>query len=246
MGSPGYRRPPRQTTSGPGFVMITRSYEADMVTDGCSLEEIGLLSLVLAHPETKQVGALYRPNEWDDQFGGRDRVTAVLEGLQDKGKVVLEGYLVHVISWVRRNGFDKPNYLSSGLYSLSTQITSTKAPLIRMVIATELLRLRLSDKTPAELEKSRMHRIASQYWMELTGCDLVSHSAMSGSLDHPQPTMLEQVIDMPGAAEAYRKLGDRNWSVIHPQLREPLERGLSIRYDSGRVATLASARAKHR
>jgi hypothetical protein len=246
MGSPGYRRPPRQTSSGPGFVMITRSFEADMVADECDLTEIGLMTLLLAHPETKQIGALRRPNEWDDQFGGRDRVSAVLEGLQVKGKVVLEGYLILAISWLRRNGFDKPNYFKSGIYALSTQMTTAKAPLIRMVIATELLRLQLSDKTTAELDKSRMHQIAAEYWMELTGRDLVAHTAMTGSLEVPQPTMLEQIVEMPGAVDAYRKLQERNWSVLHPQLREPLERALAMRYDTSRVSTLASARAKHR
>lgn len=239
MPEPRQLRRPRRTTSGPGFVQIPKTFEKQCLADELTLEEIGLLTLANTHPETKHVGVLYRPNEWNDVFGGTSHVGRLLDSLQAKGKVVVDGYWVLIRGWMPTRGFRQPKYFSSGLYSLVHQVDS---PLLRMVIGSELLGLRLCDQTPADLEKSRMYQYASEYWEEITGCPLIPATSMTGDLLRPPEDMLNHLAVMPGAETAFKGLTSRSWSVIDEPLRAPLQRSLLARFGDNRFGHLNSTR----
>ncbi|WP_458683629.1 hypothetical protein [Prescottella equi] len=239
MPDPRPLRRPRRSTSGPGFVQIPKTFERECLTGELTLEEIGLLTLANCHPETKHVGALYRPNEWADEFGGGAHVGRLLDNLQAKGKIVLDGYWLLIRGWLPSRAFKQPKFFSSGLYSLVHQIES---PLLRMVIGTELLGLRLCDQTPAELEKSRMYQYACEYWEEITGCPLIPAGSMTGDLLRPPEEMLDHLAVMPGAEIAFKGITDRSWSVIDNQVRAPLQRALLARFGDNRFGHLNSTR----
>ncbi len=140
---------------------------------------------------------------------------------------MVDGYWILIRNWMPTRGFRQPKYFSSGLYSLVHQVDS---PLLRMVIGTELLGLRLCDQTPAELEKSRMYQYAAEYWEEITGCPLIPAGSMTGDLLRPPEEMLDQLAVMSGAEAAFKGLTQRMWSVIDEPLRAPLQRSLLTRF----------------
>lgn len=238
MPDPRTLRRPRRTTSGPGFAQIPKTFEKQCRVDELTLEEIGLLTLATTHPETKHVGALYRPNEWNDEFGGTAHVGRLLDNLQAKGKVVLDGYWILLRGWLPTRSFTQPKFFSSGLYSLVHQVDS---PLLRMVIGTELLGLRLCEKTAEELQKSRMHQYAAEYWEEITGCPLIPAASMTGDLMRPPEDMLAHLALMPGGETAFKGLTARSWSVIDEPVRAPLQRALLTRFGDNRFGHLNSA-----
>lgn len=92
MPEPRQLRRPRRTTSDPGVVQSPKTNEKQCLADKLTLGEIGLLTLATSHPETKHEGALYRPNEWNDVFGGTAHVGRLLGRLEAKDKIVLHGY----------------------------------------------------------------------------------------------------------------------------------------------------------
>ena len=239
MPDPRPRRRPRRTTSGPGFVQIAKTYEKHCLTAELTLEEIGLLTLATTHPETKHVGALYRPNEWNDVFGGTNHVGRLLDNLQAKGKIVVDGYWLLLRGWMPTYGFRQPNFFASGIYPLVHQVHS---PLLRMVIGSEMLGLRLCDQTPADLEKNRMYQYACEYWEELTGCPLIPASSMTGDLLRPPADMLDQLAVMPDAEVAFKGITARSWCVIDEPLRAPLQRALLDRFGDNRFGHLNSTR----
>lgn len=230
-------RKPRSRGAG-FFVQVSKDFEQDMVADGCNFNEIGYFAMILAKKATTPLGTLYLPHEWADIEGTNvDHMDKTLNQLEEHGKIVRDGYYLCVRSWLKTHAFTNPKYMKAGLYALENGVDS---PLIRFVIGSELLRLPLADM-PAD-KAANMRDAAGYLWAEITGKELPPASHMTGSLESPNPQMLDDLVSMPAAAKAIAGLDKRGWSVIKQELRDPIRRAVNAQHDtvthlSSRVAS---------
>lgn len=217
---------------GVGFVTMTRAFEADM--SECTIAEIGLMSLLITSPATTPLGNVYRRHEWEEFPGSSDdQVFALLEGLESKGKIVRDNHDILIRSWLRHRTFSTPNYLKSCLYPLQVQVRS---PLLRTVVATELLRKDVAGipkAPPTKGSKQSPSRVYTKgrdahfqalelLWEEITDQKLPPAETITGSVTNPNPEMVEQLIATRDFAAAVPELERRNWVCVHPELAEVL------------------------
>jgi hypothetical protein len=214
-------RRPRSRGAG-FFVQISKDFESDMVRDGCNFAEICYFAMILAKKATTPLGTLYLPHEWSDIPGtNTDHMDKTLDLLEQHGKIVRDGYYLLVRSWIRTHAFTNPKYLKASLYALENGVDS---PLIRFVIGTELLRLPLAEMPPERA--ANMRNSAAFLWAEITGRELPPASHMTGSIQSPNPAMLDDLVQMPGIEQALTGVEARSWTVVKHELRAPLQRAL--------------------
>lgn len=219
------RKPP-----GGGFVTMTKSFEDDMAD--CTLAEIGLMSLMITSASTTPLGSIYRRYEWGSLPGSSEEmVDKALEGLEAKGKIVRSGHDILIKSWVRRRTFITPNYLKACLYPLQVQV---KDPLMRVVLATELLRKDIASIEPAAQVRGSKDAAGRTYakgqqahyqaleliWEELTGKGLPPAKEITGSVEEPNQEMVGHILDMREFPEAVKELDKRRWVCVQPSLAE--------------------------
>lgn len=216
-------RPNRARGKTGFFVPVAKDFWKEMAAKGCSFSEIGYFALILTSKATTPVGSLYMQHEWSDIDGTNpDHAEKSLDSLESRGLIVRDGYYILVRSWIRRNCFNNPNYLKAGLYPLQNELDS---PLLRFVIGTELLRLRLSDLDPVKAKN--MHDSASVLWAEITGGELPPSAAMTGDINNPSEYMISVLTSIPGIETVAVELDRRNWCVVKEELRAPLQKALS-------------------
>ncbi|WP_137726169.1 hypothetical protein [Prescottella subtropica] len=216
-------RPSRSRGKTGFFVPVVKDFWKEMAAEGCSFSEIGYFSLIITSKATTAVGSLYLQHEWGDIEGTNpDHAEKSLNSLEQRGLIVRDGYYILVRSWIRRNCFNNPKYLRSGLYPLQNDVDS---PLLRFVIGTELMRLRLSD---LPLDKAQnLHDSASLLWAEITGNDLPPIAAMVGDINDPNQYMISALTSIPGIETVAVELDRRNWCVVKEELRAPLQKALA-------------------
>ena len=217
----------RKSTGG-GFVTMTKTFEEDMAD--CTLAEIGLMSLLITSKATTPVGTVYRRYEWAELPGSSEEtVEKLLEGLEAKGKIVRTGHEILIRSWMRHRCFGTPNFLKACRYPLEVQV---REPLLRVVVATELLRKDIASIEPAVAtrgSKEATGRVFSKgrtahyealelIWEELTGQKLPPAETITGSVTEPNPTMLKQLIETRDFEHALPKLDQRDWVCVEPSL----------------------------
>lgn len=217
----------RKSTGG-GFVTMTKSFEEDMAD--CSLAEIGLMSLLITSKATTPVGTVYRRHEWSELPGSSaDTVTKLLEGLEAKGKIVRDHHEILIRSWVRHRCFSTPNFLKACKYTLEVQM---RAPLLRVVVASELLRKDIASIEPAAPVRGSKDSAGRVYtkgrtahyealeliWDELTGQKLPPAETINGSITEPNATMLDHLMGTRDFEHALAELENRNWVCIEPSL----------------------------
>lgn len=217
----------RKSTGG-GFVTMTKSFEEDMAH--CSLAEIGLMSLMITSKATTPVGTVYRRYEWAELPGSsEDMVEKLLDGLEAKGKIVRAGHEILIRSWIRHRCFGTPNFLKACKYTLEVQM---REPLLRVVVATELLRKDVASIEPAVAtrgSKDAAGRVFSKgrsahyealelIWNELTGQKLPPAETITGSVAEPNPVMLDHILGTRDFEHALPKLEKRGWVCVEPSL----------------------------
>lgn len=225
---------PRKSTTG--FVTMTKSFEDDMAE--CTLPEIGLMALLITSKSTTPVGTVYRRHEWAELSGSSDEtVTKLLDGLEAKGKIVRDHHDVLIRSWVRHRTFATPNFLKACLYPLQVQVGT---PLFRTVVATELMRKDIASISTAAAVRGTKDSARRVYpkgrdahfqaleliWEELTGQKLPAAETITGSLDAPNPTMIEHIVNTRDFAQSLPELDQRNWVCIEPAIATALREAL--------------------
>lgn len=137
-------------------------------------------------------------------------------------------------SWLRHRTFTTPNYLKSCLYPLQVQVRS---PLLRTVIATELLRKDVASIPTAAPVKGTRQAPSRVYtkgqdahfqaleliWEEITDQKLPPAETITGSVTEPNPDMLQQLVSTRDFAEAVPELELRDWVCVNPSIAQALK-----------------------
>lgn len=231
------------------FVKLSRNFGDDMAD--CTLEEIGLMSLILTSRMVNNAGVCYRLHEWADYPDSTgDKVLKLLDGLEGKGKIVCDGNHVLIRSWVRRNCFDAPNLMKAVAYAVAHQETTA---LHRIVLATELLRKDIASlpQPPAPTGKPKSggrqyargqqaHYMALQnVWTALFDQALPAASEITGSTESPNEAMLGHIVASDDFRTCHTALEEKSWVSIHPPIAAILRERLAA--PTG-VATLGTHR----
>lgn len=225
-------RKPRRTGL---FTQVTKRFTVDMVDAGLNLAAAGLYSCMITDPAMTALGYVYRKHEWE-QFAesNRDSIDRHIRELEDARLIVADGYHIIVRSYMRRNAFDLPSYLRSGLYDLQRTINS---PLLRFVIGAELLRLDLSDM-PAS-KAGNVREAADPLWGEITeGGHLPPVHHLQGRDGSPVPTMVDSLAQMPEASSVLQSLDERRWTVVADHLVAPLQAAFAASHGGAAVTPL--------
>lgn len=236
------------------FIKLSRNFEQDMA--GCSLEEIGLMSLLLTSRMVTAAGVVYRRHEWAEMpESSNDRVIKTLDSLEAKGKIVQSHNDILIRSWIRWNCFEFPNMMKAVTYAVEHQTTT---PLIRTVIATELLRKDIASVATAESKSASQetkktggrkyakgqeaHYLAlEKVWMALFDKGLPEAHTITGDASSPHPQMLDDILESDDFKESHDAIVEKNWQCIHGPIAEAIKERLS---GSGNVTQLEHRKSK--
>lgn len=231
---------PRRPRRAGLFTRMTKSFTDDMLRSGVTIEAAGLYTMISTDRAVNALGYVYRKHEWEEFPGANsDTIDRLIAQLEQHGHIVASGYHIVIRGYVRRNAFEIPSYLRSGLYDLQRTVTH---PLLRCVIGSEFLRL---DSQGWDQKKcSNVWQAANAIWQEITdGATLppIHHLRGDAALN---ATMLDSLATMPDAEQVYADLDARQWSVIAEHLRQPLQAAFQHHHHSGIVTPLARKMTK--
>lgn len=236
---PGYARRPRSRGL---FTRVSKSFGADMLAAGVSLEAGMLYTLMTTDPATSALGYVYRKQEWSTFPGSNnDTIDRLVGDLERAGFIVADGWHLVIRGYLRRNAFDQPSYLRSGLYDLQRSLTQ---PLLRCVIGSEFLRLNLVDMP--QPKSSNTWQAAAPLWSEITGGAVLppAHHMLGDSGTEPHPMMLDSLAAMPDSELAYQALDARQWTVVAGHLVDPLQSAFQRQPWAGRVTPIRTQKRR--
>lgn len=228
-------RKPRRTGS---FARIPKQFTIEMLETGTSIEASGLLAMMLTDPGVTALGYVYRKHEWEDfPSSNSDTVDRLIEELEAAGHLVSCGPHIVIRDYMRRNAFELPSYLRSGLYDLRNGLSQ---PLLRFVIGTQFLQVDSTGWDPRKA--SSVWQAASPLWREITGGAVLPPIHQLRAIDAINTTMVDSLVSMPQATTVLTELNNRDWVVVPEQLRQHLRVGLERSAPTG-VITLSNRRA---
>ncbi|WP_138985335.1 hypothetical protein [Gordonia otitidis] len=226
---------PRRPRRAGLFTRMSKSFTDDMLASGVTIEAAGLYTMISTDRAVNALGYVYRKHEWEEFPGANsDTIDRLLNLLEKHGHIVAAGYHIVIRGYVRRNAFEFPSYLRSGLYDLQRAVTH---PLLRCVIGSEFLRL--DTRGWDDKKTSNVWLAANAIWQEITdGATLPPAHHLRGE-DSISATMLDSLATMPEAERVYAELDARQWSVIAEHLRQPLQAAFQHHHHSNTVTQLA-------